>query len=195
MSRLRNCAGVATLEFTLAALLVLCPLVMAIFELAQLAVARHGLGYAATEVARTLDADVASDELTLRSTAALALTPLFPRFDMSDAADGGYSRDAAALGPPTPYRRAVAEALRPDVFSLQLTDVSDPEFGHRFASTRVRLRWCRETFFPIVGQWLSRSIALATDEPFAIGCLLRARVPLEVEAVSVTARFPIEPTS
>jgi len=47
--------GVSTVEFSVVAMLVLLPLLTAVLELAQLAVSRHILGYAATEVARLLE--------------------------------------------------------------------------------------------------------------------------------------------
>lgn len=47
--------GTSTVEFSLAAMLVLLPLLTAVLELAQVAVARQALGYAATEVARMLE--------------------------------------------------------------------------------------------------------------------------------------------
>ena len=198
--------GAATLEFALAATLVLIPTLMAIFELAQLTVARHGLGYAATEVARAVEVAESADDAAridvaaLRATAALALVPLFPTFDARGVRDGGYSDGARSPFPPAPYRRAAAQAFRPDLLAINLRGFdsasSTPNAAAlRYATVRVELVWCRETFFPPVGSLLARALLPTARDAFALGCLARDRVPLRVDAVAVAAAFPLPPTS
>jgi len=198
--------GAATLEFALAATLVLIPAVMAIFELAQLTVARHGLGYAATEVARavevadSIDDPARIDIAALRATAALALVPMFPKFDASGVHDGGYADGARSPFPPAPYQRAAAQAFRPDLLAINLRGLdaasSTPQATTtRYATIRVELVWCRETFFPPIGVLLARALLPMTRDAFALGCLVRDRVPLRVDAVAVAAAFPLPPSS
>lgn len=198
--------GAATLEFALAATLVLIPALMAIFELAQLTVARHGLGYAATEVARAIEfAEIQQgaeqvDLSALRATAALALVPLFPRFDAGGVRDGGYADGARSPFPPAPYQRAAAQAFRPDLFAINVEGLRDEPSSTRlpsvrFESIRVELVWCRETFFPPIGVVLARALLPSAHDAFSLGCLARDRVPLRVTAVAVAAAFPLPPTS
>lgn len=203
----RRMRGAATLEFALAATLVLIPTLMAIFELAQLIVARHGLGFAATEVARAIEvAELAGDAsrgdatmgdiAALRATAALALVPLFPKFDSSDVRNGGYAEGARSPFPPAPYQRAAAQAFRPDLLAINLESIGHAPAGEtRFATVRVELVWCRETFFPPIGVLLARALLPSARDGFALGCLARDRVPLRVDAVAVPAAFVLPPTS
>lgn len=193
----RSVYGAATLEFTLAATLVLVPVVMGIFELAQLVVARHGLGFAATEVARSIESgapDSYNDQYLLRSRAALALVPMFPRFNFSNASDGGYASGAASLWPPEPYASALTEAMRTDLLDLQFTDISDSQMLDRYQSVRVQLTWCRDTIFPLTGALFARSLVMFARNSFEVACLARQRWPLRVSAVAVVAAFATAPT-
>lgn len=111
-------AGVAMVEFLLAALLVLLPLTFATLELAQLMVARHALGYATFEAART-GAVTGASPMRMRAALARALVPLFAPIDpvatlraAADDAAGGAGSSGVALA------RATAEVVRPDLTRL-----------------------------------------------------------------------------
>ena len=117
--------GVSTVEFAIVAMLVLLPLLTSVMELAQLAVARQALGYAATEVARGLEAEAPEvstfssgdtsawpgDELRVRRIVGLALLPLFSQ---GEPLDGSTSALAGV------FARAVAETLSPDLLRIDL---------------------------------------------------------------------------
>lgn len=116
--------GVALVEFLLAAVLVLLPLTFATLELAQLMVARHALGYATFEAARTGSVTGASPT-RMRAALARALVPLFAPIDpvatLRGAADdsaGGAGASGLALA------RAAAEVVRPDLTRLLIENPS-----------------------------------------------------------------------
>ena len=191
--------GVATLEFMSAATLVLIPLVMAIFELAQLTVARHALEFTASEIARAQgagdvdDPAAAPSETRLRLAAAVALSPLFPTFDAMTESDAGVARDRASAWPTPGYRVAVAQTSRADLFAVRVTDVTDAAYVDRMRSERIEILYCRETFFPPIDRMIVNLLWLSERDAFALACLARNRVPLRASATAVRAAFATMP--
>lgn len=108
--------GVVLVEFLLAAVLVLLPLTFATLELAQLMVARHALGYATFEAART-GALTGASPSRMRAALARALLPLFAPLDPV-ATLRGTADDSAGGSSGLALARATTEVLRPDLTRL-----------------------------------------------------------------------------
>ena len=184
------------MEFALVAMLVLLPLLTSGMELAQLAVARQALGYAATEVARGLEAEapatstlssadtpaVPVDELRARRIVGLALLPLFSQ---GESLDGSTSALAGVLA------RAVAETLRPDLLRIDLQEIpATSASSARFVSLhRVTLRYCRELYFAPISDVLPAVLRATTFDPFDQWCFTNARMPISASAVVVRPRI------
>ena len=202
--------GVSTVEFSVVAMLVLLPLLTAVLELAQLAVSRHILGYAATEVARLLEtmepasgegssstasglepattastATAASaDELRLRRVVGIAMLPLYSQ---GESLDGGTSASAAVLG------RAFVDTLRPDQLRIGLETLPAASSASvRWVSVqRVTLRYCRELYFAPISDVLPAVLRATTVDPFDQWCLTRSRMPISASAVLVRPRLVV----
>ena len=188
--------GVSTVEFAIVAMLVLLPLLTSVMELAQLAVARQALGYAATEVARGLEAEapatstvssadtpaVPGDELRARRIVGIALLPLFSQ---GEGLDGSTSALAGVLA------RAVAETLRPDLLRIDLQEIpATSASSTRFVSLhRVSLRYCRELYFAPISDVLPAVLRATTFDPFDQWCFANARMPISASAVVVRPRI------
>lgn len=188
--------GVSTVEFAIVAMLVLLPLLTSVMELAQLAVARQALGYAATEVARGLEAEapatstfssadtpaVPRDELRARRIVGIALLPLFSQ---GEGLDGSTSALAGVLA------RTVAETLRPDLLRIDLQEIpATSASSARFVSLhRVTLRYCRELYFAPISDVLPAVLRATTFDPFDQWCFTNARMPISASAVVVRPRI------
>ncbi|MBU3671875.1 MAG: pilus assembly protein [Sinobacteraceae bacterium] len=191
-----NARGTSTVEFSLVAMLVLLPLLTAVLELAQLAVARQALGYAATEVARVLETvelgsesnDLRSHELRARRVAGIALLPLFSQ---GDAVAGEASAPAAVV------TRSVEQTLRPDLLQIGLEALSPatPESARFVGVHRVTLRYCRELYFAPISELLPALLRPTAFEPFDQLCLARSRLPISASAVVIQPRVlaPAQP--
>lgn len=199
-------SGSATLEFVAAAMLVLLPLIGAIFEGTQLAMTRQLLTVAAGEAAR-VGAVTHGDRGTMQRRLARGLLPLFGAPAPSADADAGAAFRA--------YARAWLEVRRPDLtrFSVdrptaasftdfaigidgdrQIPNDGDSLITDRGAASgltlaqsnilAIRIRYCRRLIVPgldIVITGLLRNSGFSTD-PFDLLCLAQGRVPIEVRA-------------
>lgn len=167
------CSGVASVEFVVAVLVVL-PLVLAIIEFAQLAVARHALNHGVFEAARAAAVQDGSAEV-LRRELARAMMPLF-----APAAPGAGTpgAESGARG----MAIAAAEFLRPDLAAITLLgpgSLSSPSAPAGAPVLVVRVRYCRELLFT----WHARLwSASAGPSVFDLGCRSRGRVPIETLA-------------
>jgi len=200
MAVMLNSRGTSTVEFSLVAMLVLLPLLTAVLELAQLAVARQALGYAATEVARVIEtvelrsgSDDAesygeSDELRARRVAGIALLPLFSQ---------GEPVEGAASAPAAVVTRAIEQTLRPDLLqiALEALPAASPESARFVGVHRVTLRYCRELYFAPISELLPAVLRPTAFEPFDQVCLARSRLPISASAIVVQPRVlaPAQP--
>lgn len=173
--------GSATLEFVLAAALVLLPLVTGILEFAQLATARQILEQATLDAARSaainvMDAggrpDSSAEVLAIRLSLARGLLPLF----------GGRSREASRLAEIT------LETMRPD--RVQVSIERDLLDAVDIVVDRVEVTYCRELFFAPASYLLPELMRLWTVVPFDRLCLESGRVPLRVSAPATRSRYP-----
>jgi hypothetical protein len=173
--------GSATLEFVLAAALVLLPLVTGILEFAQLATARQILEQATHEAARSaainvMDAgghpDSSAESLAIRLSLARGLLPLF----------GGRSREPSRLAEIT------LETIRPD--RVQVSIDRDLLDAVDVVVDRVEVTYCRELFFAPASYLLPELMRLWTVVPFDRVCLESGRVPLRVSAPATRSRYP-----
>jgi hypothetical protein len=188
-----NARGTSTVEFSLVVMLVLLPLLTAVLELAQLAVARQALGYAATEVARVLESVelgsastvVQGHELRARRVAGIALLPLFSQ---GTELDGNASEPAAVL------TRSIAEALRPDRLQIGMEELpaSSPQAARFVALHRVTLRYCRELYFAPISTILPAVLRATALDPFDQWCLAQSRMPIRASATVVQPRVVAE---
>lgn len=192
--------GAASVELLLAFVLVLLPLLGAIFELAQLGIARQLLQAATFDAVRAAAVAQGDRDVLLRALAR-GLVPLH-----------GVGAGAA---PGTAFVRALVELRRPDLTRLEfrspgraafddfavatggdrwlpnagaeLLDGRGPRSGIRLAEANdlvVVVSYCRRLVVPL----LDRMIAAAA-QPFvsmeARLCLAQGRVPIRVEATTV----------
>lgn len=196
-------SGVASIEFLVASATVVLPLVLAILELGQLAVAKQALDVAATRAARAGAAEH-GDLRSMRTALGRSLAPL----------QMGRS-DAEALA------RAVAEAHRPDRVHFDIwtpTAASFADFGVRrgvheeipnvwpasdsrrgAASGQtllqanhlgLRVSWCRTLLFPALLGSLGR-LAVTADAPaFDRACLAQGGWPVRARYV-IHAQSPL----
>jgi hypothetical protein len=134
-------SGVALVEFLLAGMLVVLPMVFATLELAQLVVSRHALDFATFEAARSGAVDGAR-EPAMRRALARALVPLFVPVDAVAVLRG--QDDARRADPGLGARalaRAMGEVMRPDLTRLRIENPTaaaaadfaelDPDSGRR----------------------------------------------------------------
>lgn len=191
--------GAASVELLLAFVLVLLPLLGALFELAHLAIARQLLQAATFDAARAAAVAQGDRDVLLRALAR-GLVPLH-----------GIS---AGVAPGTAFARALVELQRPDLTRLEfrsphraafddfavatggdrwlpnagaeLLDGRGPRSGLRLAEANdlvVVVSYCKRLVVPL----LDRMIAAAQPvvSPQARICLARGRVPIRVEATTV----------
>ncbi len=189
----RSQRGSAMIEFSLAMVLVVLPMVSAILEFAQLAVTRQLLGYAVSEAARSaaitaMDAASVSTraadtegptQTSLRRSLARGLLPLLG----GDFGSATETREGLLR-----WGGMVIEAMRPDrvsvVFEADVLSSADIVVG------RLNVTYCRELFFPPASYLLPNLMRLWTDDLFAQACLLQGRVPIEASAPVSRSRYP-----
>lgn len=183
--------GSATLEFVLAATLVLLPLVTGILEFAQLAVSRQILAQAVVDTARstairTMDARAAhrasavtdrdsastSESLAIRMSLARGMLPLL----------GGGELAVDRLAEVT------IEIMRPD--RLQFSLERDVLETADVSIDRLEVTYCRELFFAPASHFLPGLMRLWTTVPFDLICLETGRVPLRVFAPATRSKYP-----
>jgi len=212
--------GVSTVEFSVVAMLVLLPLLTAILELAQLAVSRHILGYAATEVARLLETmEPASGEgsssaagVLASATTASAATSMAATTSALTAASAdelrlrrvvgiamlplysqGESLDGGTSASTAVLGRAFVDTLRPDQLRIGLENLpAASSASARWVSVqRVTLRYCRELYFAPISDVLPAVLRTTTVDPFDQWCLTRSRMPISASAVLVRPRLVV----
>ena len=212
--------GVSTVEFSVVAMLVLLPLLTAVLELAQLAVSRHILGYAATEVARLLETmEPASGEVSSSAasglapaTAASAATSMAATTSALTAASAdelrlrrvvgiamlplysqGESLDGGTSASTAVLGRAFVDTLRPDQLRIGLENLpAASSASARWVSVqRVTLRYCRELYFAPISDVLPAVLRTTTVDPFDQWCLTRSRMPISASAVLVRPRLVV----
>lgn len=189
----RSQRGSAMIEFSLAVVLVVLPVVSAILEFTQLAVTRQLLGYAVSEAARSaaitamdaasVSARVADAEgptqISLRMSLARGLLPVLGGdFEAATGTGEGLLR----------WGGMVIEAMRPDrlsvVYEADVLSSADVVVG------RLEVTYCREVFFPPASYVLPDLMRLWTEDLFAQVCLLQGRVPIEASAPVSRSRYP-----
>jgi len=196
--------GSATIEFVAAAMLVLLPLVGAIFEGAQLAISRQLLTVAVVEAARA-GAVTHGDLGTMQRRLARGLVPLF-------GAPVPGTAEAAVLDA---YARAWLEVQRPDLtrflvvrptaesfadFAVEANgDRQIPTDGDSLMSGRgaasgltlaqsnilaIRVRYCRRLVVPVLDEMITAALLSSgfSTDPFDRVCLAQGRVPIDVRA-------------
>lgn len=212
--------GVSTVEFSVVAMLVLLPLLTAVLELAQLAVSRHILGYAATEVARLLETmEPASGEgsssaagVLASATTASAATSMAATTSALTAASAdelrlrrvvgiamlplysqGESLDGGTSASTAVLGRAFVDTLRPDQLRIGLETLpAASSASARWVSVqRVTLRYCRELYFAPISDVLPAVLRTTTVDPFDQWCLTRSRMPISASAVLVRPRLVV----
>lgn len=185
--------GSSMIEFSLAVVLVVLPVVSGILEFAQLATARQLLGIATSEAARTaaittMDAESASarvagaeppGEISIRLSLARGLLPLL---------GGEYSTAAGPVEGLERWGSAVLETMRPDRFQLAFEPIVLTSQDLVVGSLEVT--YCRELFFPPSSYLLPQLMKLWTDDLFARICLETGRVPLTARAAVSRSRLP-----
>lgn len=213
--------GVALVEFLLAAVLVLLPLTFATLELSQLMVARHALGYATFEAART-GAVTGASPLRMRAALARALVPLFAPFDPV-ATLRGNADDAAGTASGVALARATTEVLRPDLTRMTIENPTAaaaadfatlddagrrviPNDGLEFRNPRgatsgqtlreanvlaIRVRYCRQLVMPGVREFVPAILRWNLLDPRDQACLAEGRLPIEATAV-VHMQSPVD---
>lgn len=169
--------GATAVEFLLAALLVVMPLTFLVLEMAQLAAARHLLRHAVGDAARQASVAELSDS-ALRRSLAYGLLPLFVPLDARAALDGGadvpsedrLSMERGLAG----LTRAYAESFRPDLAQVRLEPLDT-----RGRVWRLRVRYCRELYLPLVRRSIPALLRLGTTSLFDQACFARERMPIE----------------
>jgi uncharacterized membrane protein (UPF0127 family) len=190
----RRTRGATLVEFLMATMLVVLPMVFVTLELARLSVSRHALQHAVVDAAR--EAGFATqDGAGLRRSIAYGLLPLYVPTDPARALDrqaagpdesGAAATGLAALG------RAYGEALRPDLMEITLESADGSIFTPGAGPLdwpptggvwRLRVRHCRELIFPLARQSIPKVVRLGARSAFDQACLARERMPLEASAL------------
>jgi uncharacterized membrane protein (UPF0127 family) len=173
--------GATIVEFLLAAVLVVIPLTLVVLEVAQLANARHLLQHAVTEAARQATVAEFSD-LAIRRSLGYGLLPLFVPLDaraaFGDAADLASRARVSADRGLEAWARAALESARPDLSEIDLEPLEAE--GRAW---RLRVRYCREMYFPLARDVIAEIARLGTASLFDQACLARRRLPLEAWSV------------
>lgn len=199
-ARSRRSHGAASVEALLAFSLVLLPLLGAVFELAQLGVARQLLQAAAFDAARAA-AVAQGDRDVFARALARGLVPLYGV--------------GAGVAPGTAFGRALVEVLRPDLTQLEIRSPTPAAFDD-FAVARAGDRWlpnagagliagrgarsglslaeanelavvvryCRRLVVPLLDRLIA-TVAQAFASPRFRTCLAQSRLPIVVEAITV----------
>lgn len=198
-SRHASIRGAATVEFYLLAVFALIPLSMAILELSSLSIARHALNHATFLAARAGAMHHGSTGV-MRRQLARGLAPLFAGApdDGALAAAGGeaFARALVEVARPDLTRIEILNPTRAsfaDFERLQEGIRQIPNDNLRFRSQagarsgqtiqeanllRIRVRWCRRLFFPLIDRMITATLRPLTADAFAQGCYARERVPI-----------------
>ena len=173
--------GATAVEFLVAVMLVVIPLGFAVVETAQLAAARHVLQHAVNEAARQASVADRSD-FALRRSLGLGMLPLFVPLDARLPFGGSPDTAATARSSATVglegLARAYAETFRPDLTAVDL-EALDPQARVQ----RLRVRYCREMYMPLVRDAIAMLQRPGATSPFEQLCLGRERMPLEAWAL------------
>lgn len=185
--------GSSMIEFTLAVVLVVLPLVSGILEFAQLAAARQVLALATGEAARTL-AVAGMDAESTAGRAAVAEPPGAASVRLSLARGllpmlgGDFASAREAVTGLERWAVAVVEAQRPDRiavnYEIAVVTSADIVVG------RLQVTYCRELFFPPASHLLPPLMSLWTLDPFSLLCLEQGRVPIAVSVPVSRSRHP-----
>lgn len=202
----RRMRGATLVEFMLAAMLVVFPMVFVTLELARLIVTSHALQHAVNDTAREAGFGTPSG-IGLRQSLAYGLLPLFLPSDPAaalaprpagSAGSVGLEAESGLVALAVAYR----ETFRPDLLDVRLETpegiAADPGFGaiewpEGGGAWRLRVRYCRELIFPLARQLISGVARWRNGSPFEQACLARERVPIEAWAMVLRPRW--EPRS
>lgn len=163
--------GAASLEFSISVVLVLLPLIAAILELSQIAMARHALSFAVYDAARAASRDQAGEE-NIRLRLATGLAPLLGGISVTE--------QTSVLEVSTAIARAFADTIRPDRLTYSLD--TEGVLLTRESVRRLRVTYCRELFFVPVKQFLPRVLLWGETNAFDFACLMQGRLPLKASA-------------
>lgn len=182
--------GSAMIEFILAAIIVLLPLVTGILELAQLSVARQVLAQATADAARSIaihamDAESASGGSTARGVRESSLELLAIRLSL---ARGMLPLQGGPVGDIDRWSASALATLRPDLYHVTLERgvLESPDVRVDL----LRVTHCRDLFFAPASHFLPALMRLWTVDPVERLCLASGRVPLSVSAPATRSRFP-----
>ena len=185
--------GSSMIEFTLAVVLVVLPLVSGILEFAQLAAARQVLALATGEAARSA-AIAGMDAASAVGRAAGAEPPGAASIRLSLARGllpmlgGAFASNGETAPGLERWAAAAVEAQRPDRiavdYELEVMGSADIIVG------RLEVTYCRELFFPPASHLLPQLMSLWTLDPFSLLCLQAGRVPISVSAPVSRSRHP-----
>ncbi|MFM7626040.1 MAG: DUF192 domain-containing protein, partial [Gammaproteobacteria bacterium] len=186
---LERSRGATVVEFLIAAVLVVIPLIFTVIEIAQLATARHVLQHAVNEAARQASVADRSD-FALRRSLGLGMLPLFVPLDArlpfgESSADPVAERSSATVGLEG-LARAYADTFRPDLTAVDLGTLDA-----QGRVQRLRVRYCREMHMPLVRDAIAMLLRLGTVSPFDQLCLTRERMPLDAWALVLRPGDPV----
>jgi uncharacterized membrane protein (UPF0127 family) len=189
----RRSRGATLIEFLIAAMLVVLPMVFLTLELARAVVSRHALQHAVNDAAR--EAGFATtDGLGLRRSIAYGLMPLFVPLDPAVALDAEPRASGSAFAAPAglgALASAYAEAFRADLLDIRLESIDATPRTIGFEAIgwppsggvwRLRVSHCRELVFPLARQLIPELVRWTTASAFDQACLARDRLPLEVSS-------------
>ncbi len=153
-------------EFTVGFAAVLLPTLMAIFEFAQLSVAKQNLRYAVFDTVRAAEAAAEQPDVAmLRARLGRALLPT-----LADRADGGVSTLAAAA----------VLAARPDLLDItyRFAGRTPTDAETALETWELEVRWCRELFFAPIKYAIPSLLRISSASWFDQACYARESLPL-----------------
>ncbi len=167
-------------EFMVVFVAILLPALMAIFEFAQLSVAKQNLRYAVFDMVRVAEAATEPpDSAMLRARLGRALLPT-----LADQSDGG----VVALG------AAAALAARPDLFDITYRSAGTTRVDAATAleTWELEVRWCRELSFAPLKYLITALLRVRSTSWFDQACYARESLPLVAKAHVLRASIPGE---
>lgn len=176
----RRASGASMVEFTVVFALILLPALMAVFEFAQLSVAKQNLRYAVFDSVRAAEAATESPDITmLRWHLARALLP-----SLADRSDGGVAALAAAA----------ALAARPDLLDItyRSTESTRVDAATALETWELEVRWCRELFFAPIKYVIPALLQMRSTSWFDEACYARESLPLVAKAYVLRPSAPQE---
>lgn len=177
----RRESGASIVEFTVVFAFVLLPALMAVFEFAQLSVAKQNLRYAVFESVRAAEAAAESPDITmLRLRLARALLP-----SLAHRSDGGVAELTAAA----------AFAARPDMLDVtyRFTEATSTDAITTLETWELEVRWCRELFFAPLKYVIPALLRMHSSSWFDQACYARESLPLVAKAYVLRPSVPTEP--